>query len=235
MSAWKAKRFWTSAQAAPCEGGFTVTLDDRPVKTPAKRALIVPTMAMAQAIAVEWDAQQGLIKPETMPVTRAANSALDKVSEQFDEVAELLLAYGDTDLLCYRAEAPAALVARQAAGWDPLLHWSATALSAPLIATAGVMHIAQPAASHDRFSAIVRGFTPFQISAFHDLVAITGSLVLGLAVTQGRLTVDEAWTLSRIDKSWQVEAWGEDEDAAILEAARHKALAEAGRFWELCG
>lgn len=234
MSAWKAKRFWTSAAAEPCEGGFAVTLDGRAVKTPAKQPLILPTLAMAQAVAAEWDAQEGLIRPDTMPVTRAANSAIDKIGAQFAEVAELLIAYGDTDLLCYRAEGPEGLVARQAAGWDPLLDWAEAELQTPLAATAGVMHIPQPGGSLMRLGDLVRGFTAFELAAFHDLVAITGSLVLGLAVTRGRLGVEEAWTLSRIDESWQAEIWGEDEEAAILEAARRKALTEAGRFFGLC-
>ena len=124
MSAWKPKRFWKTATAVACDGGFTVHLDARQVRTPGKLPLVVPTLALAQAIAVEWDAQQGLVRPETMPCTRAANSALEKVTPQFDEVVDLLAAYGDSDLLCYRATAPQELIARQAAAWDPLLDWA---------------------------------------------------------------------------------------------------------------
>ena len=235
MSAWKAKRFWQAASAEACEGGFTVRLDGRAVKTPARRALVLPTLAMAEVIAAEWGAQQGLVKPDTMPATRAANSALDKVAEQFDEVAGLLAAYGETDLLCYRATGPAALVARQADGWDPLLAWCATTLQAPLIATAGVMHIDQPAASVAVLRDLVHGFTPFQLAAVHDLIAISGSLVLALAVTRGRLTVEQAWDLSRIDETWQNEQWGVDDEAAALESLKHHALLEAARFYGLCG
>jgi chaperone required for assembly of F1-ATPase len=235
MSAWKAKRFWQAATAEACEGGFTVRLDGRAVKTPARRALVLPTLAMAKVIAAEWDAQQGLVKPDTMPATRAANSALDKVAEQFDEVAGLLAAYGETDLLCYRATGPAALVARQADGWDPLLAWCATTLQAPLIATAGVMHIDQPAASVAVLRDLVHGFTPFQLAAVHDLIAISGSLVLALAVTRGRLKVEQAWDLSRIDETWQNEQWGVDDEAAALESLKHHALLEAARFYGLCG
>lgn len=113
MSAWKAKRFWKEATAEACDGGFTVRLDGRVVKTPAKTLLVVPTLAMAQAIAAEWDAQQGLVKPDTMPHTRTANSALDKVAPQFDQVADMMAAYGGTDLLCYRATGPQELIDRQ--------------------------------------------------------------------------------------------------------------------------
>lgn len=235
MSAWKAKRFWKQAVAEACDGGFTVKLDGRAVKTPARRPLVLPSLAMAQAVAAEWDAQQGLVKPETMPVTRAANSALDKVSEQFTEVADLLAAYGASDLLCYRATDPAELIARQGAAWDPLLDWSATALNAPLLSTQGVVHIAQPEASIARLSALVHGFTPFQLAAVHDLIAISGSLVLALAVTQGRISVEQAWDLSRIDETWQNELWGVDDDAAALESLKRQALIEAARFFVLCG
>ncbi len=235
MSAWKAKRFWTAAEALACDGGFTVLLDGRAVKTPAKAALVVPTLAMAQAIAAEWDAQTGEVKPATMPVTRAANSAIDKIIPQRDEVVEIIAAYGQSDLLCYRAIGPAALVERQAAGWDPVLHWAAEALGARLVATAGVMHVAQPPEALARLTARVAGMTEFQLAGLHDLVAISGSLVLALAVTEMRLTPEEAWALSRIDENWQIEQWGADEEAAEMEAFRHVAFNDASRFYALCG
>jgi chaperone required for assembly of F1-ATPase len=235
MSGWKAKRFWKDATAEACDGGFTVRLDGRPVKTPAKTPLILPTLALAQAIAAEWDAQQGEVKPQTMPMTRSANSALDKIIPQRAEVVGLLAAYGGTDLLCYRAASPAELVARQAAGWDPLIDWAATALNAPLVTTQGVVHVAQDSTVLARLTARVDALSPFHLAGFHDLVAITGSLVLALAVTKGRLTAPEAWTLSRIDETWQIEQWGADDEASTLEAARHAALLDASRFYALCG
>lgn len=234
MSGWTAKRFWKQAEACACEGGHTVRLDGRPVKTPAKTPLVVPTRTLAEAIAAEWDAQQGVVRPDTMPATRAANSALDKVATQFTEVADMIAAYGGTDLLCYRAEAPEPLVARQAASWDPLLGWAAERYDAPLVATAGVMHIAQPETSVAALSAAVHGQSAFQLAALHDLVAISGSLVLGLAVTEGRLDVDTAFALSRIDEHWQIEQWGPDEEAAALEAFKHQAMRDAARFYALC-
>lgn len=235
MSAWTAKRFWKQATAEICDGGFTVTLDGRAVKTPAKRPLVLPTLAMAEVIAAEWDAQAGRVKPETMPATRAANSAIDNVAIQFAEVAGDLARYGETDLLCYRATGPQELIDRQSDAWDPLLAWSAAALRAPLIATPGVMHFRQSDTSIAKLTAQVHAFTPFQLAAVHDLIAISGSLILALAVTRGRLSVDEAWSLSRIDEAWQNELWGVDEDAAALESLKRQALAEAARFFALCG
>lgn len=235
MSGWTAKRFWTTATAQPVAGGFGVNLDARPVRTPAKAPLVVPTLALAEVIAAEWDAQQGTVRPETMPATRTANSAIDKVTTQRAEVVDILAAYGGTDLLCYRAPGPEGLVARQGAGWDPLLDWSAAWLGAPLKAVAGVMHIAQPEDSLARLRARIDALTPFQLAAFHDLVAISGSLVLAFAVTEGRLEAEAAWALSRIDEEWQIELWGEDDEATALAAARHQAFLEAARFYALCG
>lgn len=234
MSGWAAKRFWKAARVVASGDGFAVMLDARAVKTPAKRPLILPTRAMAEAISAEWDAQDGLIRPERMPCTRAANSAIDKVAPQLDEVIGLLAAYGDADLICYRATGPEALVARQRAGWDPMVAWSAAALGAPLVVASGVMHIPQEPAALERLHAAVRALSPFQIAAFHDLVAITGSLVLALAIIRGRLTLDAAWSLSRIDEEWQAELWGRDADAAASEALKMEGLRAADRFFGLC-
>jgi len=235
MSAWAPKRFWQNARVEPCDGGFTVRLDARPVRTPAKAALVVPSLTMASAIAAEWQAQQGTIKPETMPVTRSANAALDKIAPQFAEVAGLIAAYGASDLLCYRATGPAGLVARQAAAWDPMLAWAAEALAAPLAVTAGVTPITQPAASLARLTAKVHACTPVELAALHDLVMISGSLVLGLAVTHGHADARTIWQLSRIDEDWQIEQWGQDHEAGESAALRRAALIHAERFHRLCG
>lgn len=235
MSVWTARRFWSTASAVPVEGGFTVHLDGRPVRTPLKAPLVLPTLGLAEAVAAEWQAQDGKVRPETMPFTRTANSAIDKVAAQQDEVVAMLAAYGDSDLLCYRAEGPADLVARQAAGWDPLLDWAAQALDAPLVATAGVIHIAQPGESLEALATQVSALSPFELSAFHDLVAISGSLVLALAVTHKRLSAEEAWSLSRIDEEWQISLWGEDEEAAEVAALKREAFLQADRFYGLCG
>jgi chaperone required for assembly of F1-ATPase len=235
MSGWAARRFWTDVTVVPDGAGFGLRLDARAVRTPLKAALVMPTEAMAVAAAAEWRAQQGVVNPETMPVTRYANSAIDKVAPQFDAVTGLIAAYGGTDLICYRAERPQALVARQAAAWDPLLTWAATALAAPLVATTGVMHVGQPVESQRQLQARVAAMTPFQVAALHDLVAISGSLILGLAVTEGQLTGAQAWAISRIDEDWQIEEWGEDAEAGAMAAHRRAALLEAERFYRLCG
>ena len=234
MTAWAAKRFWKAASAEVTEGGFTIRLDGRAVKTPAKAALVLPTLAMAQAIALEWDAQDGLIKPDTMPLTRAANSAIDKVAPLRAEVIAELAGYGGTDLLCYHAESPAELIARQQADWAPLLDWAATALHAPLTVTRGIVPVDQPQASLDRLHAAVSAFTNAELAGLHDLVAISGSLVLALAVTSGHLAPEDAFSLSRLDNAWQAEQWGIDEEEAEQEALRRAAFLQAHRFLALC-
>ena len=234
MSAWKAKRFWKESTVETCDGGFAVKLDGRGVKTPAKTPLVVPTEALARMIAAEWDAQDGAVRPETMPATRMANSALDKVAPQFDAVAAMLAEYGGTDLLCYRAPEPEALIARQAAAWDPLLDWAAETFGARLATGRGVMHVAQDADAVARLARPLSDASAFQLAALHDLIAISGSLVLALAVASGRLGAAEAFDLSRIDESWQAEQWGRDEEADALEAVRRTDLAFAAQFLSAC-
>lgn len=235
MSVWSARRFWKDATVVTADGGFTVHLDARPVRTPLKAPLILPTLALAEAVAAEWQAQAGTVNPETMPFTRTSNSALDKVAPQFKAVAAMLAAYGDSDLLCYRAEGPDDLVARQAEAWDPLLTWAAEALDAPLAITFGVMPVEQSRDSIARLADLVGPMSAFQLSAFHDLVSLSGSLVLALAVTRKRLTAEAAWSLSRIDEDWQIALWGEDEEAAENAARKQAAFLQADRFYGLCG
>lgn len=234
MSEWATKRFWKKTAVEPREGGFTVTLDGREVRTPAKTRLIVPTEEMAVAIAMEWKAQEERVDPLSMPCTRSANAALDKVTPQQADVVDLIAAYGGNDLICYRAATPEGLVRRQADHWDALVDWSATELGAPLQITTGVMPINQAPETLSRFHAEVAALTAFQLTAFHDLTSISGSLVLALAVTRGRLTADEAWLMARIDEDWQIEQWGEDEEAAEQAGLKRQAFLHAHGFYRLC-
>lgn len=234
MTGWSARRFWTETSVLPEGQGFAVLLDSRPVRTPQKALLVLPTEALARKVAAEWQAQTGTVNPATMPVTRTANSAIDSVARQFDAVADMLSAYGRADLLCYRAADPVGLVARQAAGWDPLIDWAAAELRAPLRATTGVMHIDQPPTSLAALDAAIRDLTSFELAAFHDLVALSGSLVLALAVIRGRLVAEAAWQLSQIDENWQAELWGADEEAAETAARKRADFLQADRFFALC-
>lgn len=233
MSAWKMKRFWTAASVSAVEGGFTVTLDGRSIKTPAKAALVVPTRALAEEIAKEWDAQEKDVDPSTMPFTRTANSAIDKLSVQMDEVVEIISEYGSTDMLCYRAEGPAELIERQARVWQPLLDRAASELGAPLTVAHGVMYVPQPEASLRALSDIVRSMTTFQLAAFHDLVALSGSLVIGIAAARDWDSTDALWSASRLDESWQIEQWGKDGDAAEVTRIKRAEFEFSKQFFDL--
>ncbi len=233
MSDWKPKRFWKQAAVVAAEDGFAVELDGRSVRTPAKAPLIVPTRSMAEAIAAEWDAQETEVDPATMPVTKGANAAIDKVRMQREEVVALLSEYGDSDLLCYRAAGPEALITRQAENWDPMLDWAANALGARLFVGEGVMHVPQTAQALTLLRDEVAAFDDFSLAAVHDLISITGSLVLALAVTKSAISEDDAWRLSRIDEHWQIEQWGEDEEATLAENAKQAAFFDAVRFYRL--
>jgi chaperone required for assembly of F1-ATPase len=220
------KRFWTKATAS--DGA--ILLDRRAIRTPAGAPLRAPTRALAEAVAEEWNAQTGAIDPAAMPLTRALNSAIDRVTPQHAEVVEIVAAYGASDLLCYRAGHPAELAARQAEAWDPMLAWAEARYSAPLACVTGVMHFAQPKASVANLTDAVAAHDPFALTALHDLVALSGSLVLGLAVATGRLSAAEAWTASRIDEDWQAEQWGADAEAAAAAAVKFADFEAAARF-----
>ena len=233
MSEWKAKRFWTDVTVEAASDGFAIRLDGRAVKSPAKTEVIVPSQALAEEIAAEWRAVEEVIDPTLMPFTRAANAALDKVSAQFQEVADMLAEYGGSDLLCYRAEGPASLVARQAASWDPLLDWAAETFGARLTPTSGVMFTTQDDAALAALRTRVHTMTVWQLTAFHDLVALSGSLVVALAVVQGRIDAEAAWDLSRIDETCQIQHWGEDEEAQQVAALKRADFMRAATLWRL--
>ena len=233
MSEWKQKRFWKQVDVQPEADGFCIALDGRQVKTPAKSTFKVPTDAMARAIAAEWDAQEGTVKPLTMPFTRTANAAIDKVAHQHGEVADMLAAYGDSDLLCYRAETPDALVQRQRQNWDPALDWGKKALGVRLVPRAGVKHRSQDGSAIARLSGRVHALSHFQLAAFHDLVTLTGSLILGFAAARGWRGAEKIWSLSRVDEIWQEEQWGVDEEAREMAEIKRRAFLHAKRFFDL--
>ena len=234
MSEWKAKRFWKEASVVGDDAGFAVALDGRLVKTPAKRTLAVPTHGLATEIAREWDAQEDKINPAVMPFTRMANAAIDKVSVQHAEVAQMLAAYGDSDLLCYRAQTPAELVSRQSDIWDPVLEWATETLGTKLDARIGVIHIRQRPEVLEELSGLVHNLSAFELAAFHDLVSLTGSLILGLASTHNAKTAAEIWEISRLDEIWQSEQWGKDDEAEAMAEIKKQAFLHAKCFFDLC-
>ncbi len=234
MSEWAQKRFWKETGVLELEGGFGIGLDGRQVKTPAKAALAVPTRGLAEAIAAEWDAQVELVNPSTMPMTRMANSAIDKVTHQRAEVADLLADYGDSDLLCYRAEGPEGLVARQAEAWDPLLDWADQTFGARLEPRNGIMPQPQEPQALAVLRDEVHRLDAFTLAVFHDLVSLSGSLIIGFAALRGQSSGDRLWAISRIDEIWQEEQWGEDEEAQETAEIKKTAFLDALNFHALC-
>ena len=232
MSEWKSKRFWKEARTEEVEGGFTVKLDGRMVKTPGKSALVVPTLKMAEVIAAEWDAQDEVIDPMTMPASRAANSAIEKVAPQREAVIEALAEYGASDLICYRAEKPQALVDRQSEVWDPLVAWAKDKLGADLVLTTGVMFVAQPPDALAALRTPLTEATAFELAGLHDLIMLSGSLVIGLKAREQQ-DVSSLWQASRVDETYQAEEWGFDEEAVEATAAKEAAFYAAHRFYLL--
>ena len=212
------KRFYKEAGTAGAEGGFSVTLDGKPIRTPSGRHVVAPTRGIAEAIASEWNAQVEAIDPLTMPLTRFANSVAE-VGERVDAVADDVAKYLGTDLLFYRAGHPEALVAREAALWDPVLYWAANELGAHFILAEGIVHVAQPEPAI-RAARATFPDDPWAIAALHVVTALTGSALLALALFHGVRSADEVWAAAHVDEDWNIEKWGIDEEVAARRAAR---------------
>ena len=226
------KRFWKGVAITPERG---VMLDGRPVRTPGRVALILPTDALAQAVADEWRAVGETILPAAMPLTGLANAAIDRVAPDPRIFAAGLARYADSDLLCYRAETPEPLVARQATRWDPIIAWAQGRYDIGVEVTAGIVHRAQPPATLARLGEAVAAFDPFTLAALSPVVTLTGSLLLALALVEGALSPDDAWMAAHVDEDWQTEMWGEDYLAADTRAARRREFDAAVRFLRLAG
>ncbi|MDR3499120.1 MAG: ATP12 family protein [Parvibaculum sp.] len=227
------KRFYKEAAAAPLGGGFTVLLDGRGVKTPARAPLVVPTRALAEAMAGEWDAQGEQIDPRQMWLTKLANTAVDRVASRRDPVIDEIAAFAGTDLVSYRAHHPDALVERQSAHWDPVIEWAAETFGARLKVTTGVAPIAQDEAALARLRAAIAAAGEFELAALHNAVSLTGSALIGLALLHKRLDALQAFDAAHVDEAWQAELCGEDEDEAQRLAIRKAELLDTARFLEL--
>jgi chaperone required for assembly of F1-ATPase len=216
------KRFYKAASVAPGPGGLAILLDGKPVKTPARAALAMPGERLAEAIAAEWQAQGEAIDPRSMPLTGLANAAIDRVAPDPAAFARGLARYAEADLLCYRAEAPQALVRRQAEAWDPLLAWARGRFGVDFEVTAGVMHRPQPAPTVERLTDAVLERGPFELAALAPLVTVSGSLVIALALAEGAASLEAAWSAATLDEAWQAEHWGDDPLAAAAHDERRR-------------
>jgi chaperone required for assembly of F1-ATPase len=227
------KRFYKVAAAVREEGGFGVRLDGRPVKTPGRNGLIVPTEALAEAIAAEWQGQGKEIEPHAMPLTGLANAAIDRVAPDPEAFARSLARYGESDLLCYRAEGPRPLVRRQADLWDPLLGWARTRFDVDFEIVCGVMHRPQPTATLAALTEAVSRTDPFRLAALSPLVTVSGSLLVALALAEGEIGLEQAWSAATLDEAWQAEQWGDDPLAAAAHDARRRDFDSGYRFLTL--
>lgn len=227
------KRFYQHATVEAEPTGFSIRLDGRPVKTPGKRPLALPSQSLAQAVAGEWAAQQTHIDPESMPLTKMANTAIDAVTGMEAEVAADMAAFAGTDLLCYRAAHPLELVERQQAGWDPLLAWAGEALGIELRTATGIMPVTQDAEALEEARRQAEGFDALHLTPLHVMTTLTGSMILALAHAHGRLDAHEAWALAHIDEDWQWSLWGTDEEATARRAKRWAEMDAASRFFKL--
>jgi chaperone required for assembly of F1-ATPase len=228
------KRFYKEASVAAGGGGFEVLLDGKPMRTPAKRALALPSRPLAEAVAAEWAAQDETIDPRDMPLTRLANVALDRVAADPEGVADEIAKYAGTDLVCYRAGEPEGLVAAQKAAWDPVLEWARDALGARFVCAEGVRHVAQ---SPDTIAAvraeIVKISSALALAALASATALSGSALIALALARGMLSADAAWAAAHVDEDWNVARWGEDAEAGMRRAARRAEFDAAAKVLAL--
>jgi chaperone required for assembly of F1-ATPase len=227
------KRFYQKAQPVKRAAGYAIALDGKPIKTPGKRDLLVPSEALATAIAEEWNTQDTEVQTMTMPLTRLATTTVDRVATQRDAIVRQTANYAATDLVCYRAVHPPALTARQHAVWQPLIDWAVLRYDAPLAVTSGVIPKSQSADSLRAFAAAAAEHDDFALTALHVATAACGSLIIALALIEGHLDAEGAFAASQLDESFQIEAWGEDAE----QTARRRALAgdiqAAARFISL--
>lgn len=227
------KRFYKDVSVAPEGPGFALRLDERSVKTPARAGLVVPNKALADAIAAEWAAQGEEIDPRTMPLTGLANAAIDRVAPDPEAFAARLAEYAESDLLCYRAENPDKLVARQTESWDPILAWARQRFDIELAVVCGIMHRKQSDEAVQRLARAVATRGPFELAGLAPLVTVGGSLVIALALDEGTIGLEDAWNAASLDEQWQLEQWGDDAEGAAALAARRRDFEAGARFLEL--
>jgi chaperone required for assembly of F1-ATPase len=221
------KRFYKAASVTGEAAPFGVALDGKPLRTPGRAPLAVPTRALAEAIATEWNGQGEAIIPQSMPLTGLANAAIDRVAPDVAGFADGLAVFAENELLAYRADYPPALVAHQATQWDPWLAWARARYDVDFTLVTGIIHRPQPASTLERVRAAYRAFDAFRLAALHPVVTISGSAVIGLAVAEAQMDAEAAWLIGHLDELWQAEQWGKDPLAEAGHKERQRDLAAA--------
>jgi chaperone required for assembly of F1-ATPase len=228
------KRFYKKATAGETDGGFALLLDGKTAKTPAKKRLVLPGLALAEAIATEWEVLGSEIDPAKMPLTRLANLAIDRVEEEAASIREEIVRYASSDLVLYRAGEPEGLVALQTAHWDPILEWVRSALGARFILAEGVNFVVQPEAALAAVRVEAGKWPlPFALAALASLTSLAGSALIALALARGRLSAVETWNAAHLDEDWNVRQWGEDDEAASRRAQRFSEFEAAAKMLAL--
>jgi chaperone required for assembly of F1-ATPase len=224
------KRFYKDVTVTEDLG---IALDGRPVKTPMKAPLVLPTRALADAVAAEWAEQGEEIKPATMYLTKLANTAIDRVGIHRREIDSEVLDYANSDLVCYRTDRPPDLEARQLKMWDPVVDWARTALDAPFEVTDGIIHRPQPEAALKAFGESLKSLSDFELSAFYSIMTLTGSALIAMMLARQAITPEAAWAAAHVDEDYQIEHWGQDDEARDRRIGRHAEFIVCCRFMEL--
>jgi len=227
------RRFWKEVEVQETDGGWGISLDGKPIRTPARSLLEVPTRALAEAIAGEWRGVGETVDPRVMPMTGTANAAIDRVEPDRQAFAGGLGRYAEADLACYRSDWPPELVERQAESWDPLLAWARRRYDVDFATTSGLMHVPQPPATVEQLAHAVGALDAFRLAALSPLVTIGGSLIAALAVVEKAITPEQAWDAVSLDERWQLEQWGSDPEAKLALDNRERDYMSAARFLEL--
>lgn len=230
MSERPVRRFYREVAVAERDGAFVILLDEKPARTLGGAAFVVPTRALAEAMADEWRGQGDPLDPATMILIRLAQAAIDHVGRRRGEVIDHALAFGRSDALCYRAEASEALAARQNAVWDPLLEWARSSCGLRLMADAGIGYIEQPADAVLRMQELAADLDDFTLAAFDAAATATGSFVFALALVEGHLSADEVFHAALLEELYQLETWGRDAEAEARRLRLGEELAAIGRF-----
>jgi len=227
------KRFWKDVSVERAGEGWAILLDSKPVKTPARTALAVPSQALADAIAAEWRTVGETIDPRSMPLTGLANAAIDRVAPDKSAFSRHIARYAEADLACYRVDGPDALVARQMESWDALLGWARRRFDVDFATTAGLIHVQQPTATVERLTDAIGMLNSFELAGLSQLVTIGGSLIAALALQEEAISAQAAWDAVSLDERWQLEQWGADGEAQVVLESRRSDFFAAARFLEL--
>jgi chaperone required for assembly of F1-ATPase len=233
MTASPARRFYSKVAVTGVTGPYSVTLDERSLRTPLKRALDLPTRPLAEVVAAEWAAQADKIDPHSMPYTKLANTTLDRVATRRQRIISEIVDFAGSDLVCYRAEKPRDLVERQVRAWQPVLDWARSAIRADFQVTEGIVHVEQPAASLETTRDYLTGKSPWALTALHNMTTLTGSALISAMACDGGILPAEAWLAAHVDEDWQIEQWGWDEEARHRRDYRKREFDICLRFCEL--